>query len=294
MNKKEPFALLLAGIIIISTAVAMAIKENDIKHEIRVIENSSHSEVYMTDAIQETEIPEVSTTTDVSETHTVSPTTLAVTSTAAESDEIYININTAGADELVKLKGIGPVLSEAIIDYRLKNGNFNNIEEIMLVSGIGEGIFENIKNYIYVENPDYTTHQDTESEPESDIYTDPEPEPETEEEVTDSYQVSLEDVAPININTADTEELKLLPYVTDEIAERIIWLREAIGGYSHVYELLYIEELEQSEVAEIVDYVTVGLFQGLWGEQSSPFFIFKKVNTAVEKIQKTLAFFCWI
>lgn len=258
MNKKEPFALLLAGIIIISTAVAMAIKENDIKHEIRVIENSSHSEVYMTDAIQETEIPEVSTTTDVSETHTVSPTTIAVTSTAAESDEIYININTAGADELVKLKGIGPVLSEAIIDYRLKNGDFNNIEEIMLVSGIGEGIFENIKNYIYVENPDYTTHQDTESEPESDIYTDPEPEPETEEELTDSYQVSLEDVAPININTADTEELKLLPYVTDEIAERIIWLREAIGGYSHVYELLYIEELEQSEVAEIVDYVTVG------------------------------------
>lgn len=258
MNKKEPFALLLAGIIIISTAVAMAIKENDIKHEIRVIENSSHSEVYMTDAIQETEIPEVSTTTDVSETHTVSPTTIAVTSTAAESDEIYININTAGADELVKLKGIGPVLSEAIIDYRLKNGNFNNIEEIMLVSGIGEGIFENIKNYIYVENPDYTTYPAPESESESDIYTDPEPEPETEEEVTDSYQVSLEDVAPININTADTEELKLLPYVTDEIAERIIWLREAIGGYSHVYELLYIEELEQSEVAEIVDYVTVG------------------------------------
>ncbi|MCM1007015.1 MAG: helix-hairpin-helix domain-containing protein [Ruminococcus flavefaciens] len=258
MNKKEPFALLLAGIIIISTAVAMAIKENDIKHEIRVIENSSHSEVYMTDAIQETEIPEVSATTVVSETQTVSATTVSVESTAAENDKIYININTAGADELVKLKGIGPVLSEAIIDYRLKNGNFNNIEEIMLVSGIGEGIFENIKNYIYVENPDYTAYPAPESEPESDIYIDPEPEPETEEEVTDSYQVSLEDVAPININTADTEELKLLPYVTDEIAERIIWLREAIGGYSHVYELLYIEELEQSEVAEIVDYVTVG------------------------------------
>lgn len=77
-------------------------------------------------------------------------------------------------------------------------------------------------------------------------------------ESTEPYQISLEDVAPININTAGTEELTLLPYVTDEIAERIIWLREAIGGYSHVYELLYIEELEQSEVAEIIDYVTVG------------------------------------
>ena len=262
MNKKEPFALLLAGIIIISTAVAMAIKENDIKHEIRVIENSSSSEFYVTSAIKKTEIPEVSAATNVSETQTEALKIDAVTSTAAEIDKIYININTAGADELKKLKGIGPVLSEAIVDYRRKNGDFKNIVEIMLVSGIGEGIFEDIRDHIYVENPDYTTYQAPENEPEpeteSDIYTDPESETETEEELTDSYQVSLEDVAPININTAGMEELTLLPYVTDEIAERIIWLREAIGGYSHVYELLYIEELEQSEVAEIVNYVTVG------------------------------------
>lgn len=142
MNKKEPFALLLAGIIIISTAVAMAIKENDIKHEIRVIENSSSSEFYVTSAIKKTEIPEVSAAANVSETQTEAPKIDAVTSAAAEIDKIYININTAGADELEKLKGIGPVLSEAIVDYRRKNGDFKNIEEIMLVSGIGEGILK--------------------------------------------------------------------------------------------------------------------------------------------------------
>lgn len=259
--------MLIAGIIIISTAIAMAIKENDIKHDIKVIENSSYSENHVTEAIQETEIPKTSSTTKISEKKPEAVVSTSVTSDS-ESSKIYININTAGADEFVKLKGIGPVLSEAIVNYRSENGYFNNIEEIMLVSGIGEGIFENIRDHIFVENPVYPENKEYESEPEpeseDDIYTDSDSDPEYDTEPapdvesTEPYQISLEDVAPININTAGTEELTLLPYVTDEIAERIIWLREAIGGYSHVYELLYIEELEQSEVAEIIDYVTVG------------------------------------
>jgi DNA uptake protein ComE-like DNA-binding protein len=68
----------------------------------------------------------------------------------------------------------------------------------------------------------------------------------------------LEDVVPININEADEELLMLLPYVDEETAEAIIRLREDIGGYSHPYELLYIDNLTQKQVAEIVGFVTVG------------------------------------
>lgn len=50
----------------------------------------------------------------------------------------------------------------------------------------------------------------------------------------------------------------LLPHVTEEIAGKIIDLRTRIGGFSHPYELLYVEELQQNEVAEIVEFVTVG------------------------------------
>ena len=62
-----------------------------------------------------------------------------------------LNINTATAEELTKLPGIGTVLSQAIVEYREENGNFSSIEDIMKVSGIGEGRFAAIEEYIYVE-----------------------------------------------------------------------------------------------------------------------------------------------
>lgn len=49
-----------------------------------------------------------------------------------------ININTAGAEELDLLPGIGPAYAKNIIDYRNKYGAFETIEDIMKVSGIGK------------------------------------------------------------------------------------------------------------------------------------------------------------
>lgn len=64
--------------------------------------------------------------------------------------EELININTADANELQKLSGIGESLSEAIIVYRDKYGDFTSIEEIKEVDGIGNSIFEKIKDDITV------------------------------------------------------------------------------------------------------------------------------------------------
>lgn len=61
-----------------------------------------------------------------------------------------ININTADADELQKLSGVGPALSERIIDYRKSKGRFSSIDELKNVSGIGETRFENLKDKICV------------------------------------------------------------------------------------------------------------------------------------------------
>lgn len=67
---------------------------------------------------------------------------------ADESNKI--NINTASAAELEQLSGIGSAKAQAIIDYREENGDFTSIDEIKEVKGIGEGIFENIKDMITV------------------------------------------------------------------------------------------------------------------------------------------------
>jgi comEA protein len=61
-----------------------------------------------------------------------------------------VNINTASAEELDKLPEIGPVKAKAIVDYRAANGKFAAPEDIMKVSGIKEGTFAKIKDYIVV------------------------------------------------------------------------------------------------------------------------------------------------
>ena len=59
-----------------------------------------------------------------------------------------IRLNTATVEDLNRLTGIGPALAERIIDYRTKNGGFKDINELKLVSGIGDKLFEKIKDEI--------------------------------------------------------------------------------------------------------------------------------------------------
>ncbi|WP_411677522.1 ComEA family DNA-binding protein [Caproicibacter sp.] len=62
-----------------------------------------------------------------------------------------VNINTATPKELSDgLNGIGKTLSQRIVDYREKNGPFRSIEEIKNVSGIGDKIFEQIRDSITI------------------------------------------------------------------------------------------------------------------------------------------------
>ena len=67
-----------------------------------------------------------------------------------EKDGI-ININSADAEELQTLSGIGPVKAQAIIDHRDSYGNFVTKKQIMDVSGIGEATYEKLEAYICVE-----------------------------------------------------------------------------------------------------------------------------------------------
>ena len=64
-----------------------------------------------------------------------------------------ININTASAQELTQLKGIGPSHAAKIVEYRQKNGPFKLPEDVVKVPGIGQKTFENNKDLILVKNP---------------------------------------------------------------------------------------------------------------------------------------------
>ena len=62
-----------------------------------------------------------------------------------------ININEAEIEELMRLKGIGIVTARRIVDYRSDRGRFSSKEEIKNVKGVGDALFEEIRDSIIVE-----------------------------------------------------------------------------------------------------------------------------------------------
>lgn len=67
---------------------------------------------------------------------------------SSEEESSIISINTATKEELMTLTGIGEKKAEDIIKYREENGEFTSIEDIKNVNGIGDSLFEKIKDYI--------------------------------------------------------------------------------------------------------------------------------------------------
>ncbi len=66
------------------------------------------------------------------------------------SPDDFLNINTASAEDIAKLSGIGDAIADRIVEYRATNGDFEKTEDIKNVKGVGDKIFEKIKDFITV------------------------------------------------------------------------------------------------------------------------------------------------
>jgi competence protein ComEA len=69
---------------------------------------------------------------------------------AIQTSKVLLNINTATVTELEVLPNIGPTRAQQIVAYRESHGPFLNKEDIMLVSGIGQTIYEELAPFIFV------------------------------------------------------------------------------------------------------------------------------------------------
>lgn len=177
---------------------------------------------------------------------------------SAETQFLWLNINTASYEELMLLDGIGETLAGNIIGYRNLYGGFRNIEEILNVNGIGEKTFSAIRDHIYVENPVYPPDPTEEQVVyEEDVYEEP---VQTQPALTKAQPTERETVPPgtrFELNRVTQQELEMIPGINTEMAENIISLRTTIQYFSHPYELLYAEGMTEEFLCGIIDYFYV-------------------------------------
>ena len=73
--------------------------------------------------------------------------TLKLEHSEAKAVAYIVNLNTASADELEMLEGIGPKLAEEIIRDREKHGPYKHYTQLCRVPGIGQSVLDKIKDY---------------------------------------------------------------------------------------------------------------------------------------------------
>jgi competence protein ComEA len=62
-----------------------------------------------------------------------------------------ISINSASREELEKLPGIGPALAARIVEHRQRYGHFRRAEHLLMVRGISERLFRQLRARVTVE-----------------------------------------------------------------------------------------------------------------------------------------------
>lgn len=218
--------------------------------------------------------PETTVTSATTTTTTIVTTTPEMTTTPYQPD-FPLDLNSAGEQDLAYLPGIGPYLAWAIVDYRETAGPFYAIEDILKVPGIGEKKLEKMLGYIWVNTaglpPQTSSVTSTAAATTPEMTTTPiistttVPEESTGEitsidssETEPTVSETEPPVYPVlDINVASAEEFAQLPGVDLTLGENIVLWRTAICLFVNVRELLYVDGMTESLLADIMPYLTV-------------------------------------
>jgi competence protein ComEA len=182
------------------------------------------------------------------------------------------NLNTASADELNRLPGIGPSTAQKIIDYRKENGPFQSIEDIVKVPRIGAKLLDKIRDQITVGAPEPAPAASPVAGASEPAAGDGQLEPESPDQAgfdqAGSDQAGSDQsepekpkpalTGPVNINTAGADQLELLPRVGPAMAKAIVEYRTQNGPFRSVDDLDKVPRIGRKTVDRLRSLITVG------------------------------------
>ena len=173
-----------------------------------------------------------------------SPETPSVTETQNHPANDLTDLNSATAEELMAIKGIGETIADRIIAYRNENGPFSDVGDLVNVAGISSERAERLREKLYVNSADRTL---PESSSESADISSALP-----EKATEPQNIR------IDINTADKEDFCLLDGIGEVTAEEIIKLRGELGGFSDISQLKEVNGIGEKKFNAIADNIYIG------------------------------------
>ncbi|MEM7370699.1 MAG: helix-hairpin-helix domain-containing protein [Bacteroidota bacterium] len=177
-----------------------------------------------------------------------------------------IDINKASQTEFEQLKGIGPVLSQRIINYRTAIGGFEEVDQIKKVYGLAPEVFESIRPFLLLSKDSSmidTSSIDLVAE-NSSVHKRVAPPPSSDSlDVEGSLSIPSPKSIPIlDLNMADSVDLLALPGIGAWTASQILSYRNRIGYFVSVDQLKEIYRLTDQNFDKMLPYLTIGDLSG--------------------------------
>ncbi len=161
------------------------------------------------------------------------------TSLSSHSKLVVFNPNTANLETLKNL-GFAPTIAGRIIKYREAGGKFLQKSDLLKIYGISKATYHKVFNFIDLPETyiNHTTFQ-------------------PKQKASTTNKISREIQKPVNINTADTAELKKLKGIGSVLSARIVKYRNLLGGFLHTGQLTEVYGLKPETLALIQDKIFI-------------------------------------